>query len=266
MFGLLDDIDRQDVKEFLNSAVDNTADLYDTVTEYDYSNMFDDIGNYFSGLLSDEPASPMSSQMGAAFGSRGGGRVMSPTARRQRNIERLLQERQGLYSMGGEPQAITKTTVEVSPGRPRLMDVLQSANAMGPKPRTGLQDVARNYRRDYPEYKALRELDPPSSTAAMTRLMRSEYPFNRTQMNRPRQLGVAPPEEAVVNPGGYKSLAERDDAYPLSEYLKRRVRDQVRNDNRVSVAQEAADARIRNSVRQRYMPSINPVPTPFPLL
>jgi len=36
MFGLLDDIDRQDVKEFLNSAVDNTADLYDTVTEYDY--------------------------------------------------------------------------------------------------------------------------------------------------------------------------------------------------------------------------------------
>lgn len=240
MFGLLDDIDRQDVKEFLNSAVDNTADLYDTVTEYDYSNMFDDIGDYFRGLLSDEPASPMSSQMGSAFGSRGRGRP--------------------------RPQAITKTTVEVSPGRPRLMDVLQSANAMGPKPRTGLQDVATNWQRDYPEYVSLRELDPPSSTAAMTRLMRSEYPFNRTQMNRPRQLGVAPPEKAVVNPGGYKTLEERDDAYPLSEYLKRRVRDQVRNDNRVSVAQAAADARIRNSVRQRYMPSINPVPNPFPLL
>jgi len=242
MFGLLDDIDRQDVKDFLNSAVDNTADFYDTVTEYDYSNMFDDIGDYFRGLLSDEPASPMSSQMGSAFGSRGRGRP--------------------------RPQAITKTTLEVSPGRPRMMDVLQSVNAMGPKPRTGMQDVARNYRRDYPEYKALRDLDPPPATS-MTRLMRSEYPFNRTQMmqmNRPRRVAVASPEEAVVNPGGYKTLEERDDAYPLSEYLKRRVRDQVRNDNRVSDAQAAADARIGNSVRQRYMPSINPAPNPFPLL
>ena len=98
--------------------------------------------------------------------------------------------------------------------------------------------------------------------------IRLQYPeFDMMmQMNRPRRVAVAPPEEAVVNPGGYKTLEERDDAYPLSEYLKRRVRDQVRNDNRVSDAQAAADARIRNSVRQRYMPSINPVPNPFPLL
>jgi hypothetical protein len=189
MFGLLDDIDRQDVKDFLNSAVDNTADLYDTVTEYDYSNMFDDIGDYFQGLLSDEPASPMSSQMGAAFGSRGRGRP--------------------------RPQAITKTTVEVSPGRPRLMDVLQSANAMGPKPRTGMQDVARNYRRDYPEYVSLRELDPPSSTAAMTRLMRSEYPFNRTQMmeNVPLMKRVSPERRQLAefarrNPGGMRDAPD----------------------------------------------------------
>jgi len=189
MFGLLDDIDRQDVKEFLNSAVDNTADLYDTVTEYDYSNMFDDIGDYFRGLLSDEPASPMSSQMGSAFGSRGRGRP--------------------------RPQAITKTTVEVSPGRPRLMDVLQSANAMGPKPRTGLQDVARNYRRDYPEYVSLRELDPPSSTAAMTRLMRSEYPFNRTQMMEdvPLMKRVSPERRQLAefarrNPGGMRDAPD----------------------------------------------------------
>ena len=188
MFGLLDDIDRQDVKEFLNSAVDNTADLYDTVTEYDYSNMFDDIGDYFRGLLSDEPASPMSSQMGAAFGSRGRGRP--------------------------RPQAITKTTVEVSPGRPRLMDVLQSANAMGPKPRTGLQDVARNYRRDYPEYKALRDLDPPPATS-MTRLMRSEYPFNRTQMmeNVPLMKRVSPERRQLAefarrNPGGMRDAPD----------------------------------------------------------
>jgi hypothetical protein len=189
MFGLLDDIDRQDVKDFLNSAVDNTADLYDTVTEYDYSNMFDDIGDYFQGLLSDEPASPMSSQMGAAFGSRGRGRP--------------------------RPQAITKTTVEVSPGRPRLMDVLQSANAMGPKPRTGMQDVARNYRRDYPEYVSLRELEPPSSTAAMTRLMRSEYPFNRTQMmeNVPLMKRVSPERRQLAefarrNPGGMRDAPD----------------------------------------------------------
>ena len=189
MFGLLDDIDRQDVKDFLNSAVDNTADLYDTLTEYDYSNMFDDIGDYFRGLLSDEPASPMSSQMGSAFGSRGRGRP--------------------------RPQAITKTTVEVSPGRPRLMDVLQSANAMGPKPRTGLQDVARNYRRDYPEYVSLRELDPPSSTAAMTRLMRSEYPFNRTQMmeNVPLMKRVSPERRQLAefarrNPGGMRDAPD----------------------------------------------------------
>jgi len=236
MFGLLDDIDRQDVKEFLNSAVDNTADLYDTVTEYDYSNMFDDIGDYFRGLLSDEPASPMSSQMGSAFGSRGGGRVMSPTAARQRNIERLLQERQGLYSMGGEPQSITKTTVSVSPGvQPMMMPQRIKDAEMR---RRGAEDI----RLQYPEFDMM------------------------MQMNRPRRVAVAPPEEAVVNPGGYKTLEERDDAYPLSEYLKRRVRDQVRNDNRVSDAQAAADARIRNSVRQRYMPSINPVPNPFPLL
>ena len=189
MFGLLDDIDRQDVKDFLNSAVDNTADLYDTVTEYDYSNMFDDIGDYLRGLLSDEPASPMSSQMGAAFGSRGRGRP--------------------------RPQAITKTTVEVSPGRPRLMDVLQSANAMGPKPRTGRQDVARNYRRDYPEYVSLRELDPPSSTAAMTRLMRSEYPFNRTQMMEdvPLMKRVSPERRQLAefarrNPGGMRDAPD----------------------------------------------------------
>ena len=188
MFGLLDDIDRQDVKEFLNSAVDNTADLYDTVTEYDYSNMFDDIGDYFRGLLSDEPASPMSSQMGSAFGSRGRGRP--------------------------RPQAITKTTVEVSPGRPRLMDVLQSANAMGPKPRTGLQDVARNYRRDYPEYKALRDLDPSPATS-MTRLMRSEYPFNRTQMMEdvPLMKRVSPERRQLAefarrNPGGMRDAPD----------------------------------------------------------
>ena len=188
MFGLLDDIDRQDVKEFLNSAVDNTADLYDTLTKYDYSNMFDDIGDYFRGLLSDEPASPMSSQMGAAFGSRGRGRP--------------------------RPQAITKTTVEVSPGRPRLMDVLQSANAMGPNPRTGLQDVARNYRRDYPEYKALRDLDPPPATS-MTRLMRSEYPFNRTQMmeNVPLMKRVSPERRQLAefarrNPGGMRNAPD----------------------------------------------------------
>jgi hypothetical protein len=189
MFGLLDDIDRQDVKDFLNSAVDNTADLYDTVTEYDYSNMFDDIGDYFRGLLSDEPASPMSSQMGSAFGSRGRGRP--------------------------RPQAITKTTVEVSPGRPRMMDVLQSVNAMGPKPRTGLQDVARNYQRDYPEYVSLRELDPPSSTAAMTRLMRSEYPFNRTQMMEdvPLMKRVSPERRQLAefarrNPGGMRNAPD----------------------------------------------------------
>jgi|DEB0MinimDraft_6_1074348.scaffolds.fasta_scaffold03299_4 hypothetical protein len=189
MFGLLDDIDRQDVKDFLNSTVDNTADLYDTLTEYDYSNMFDDIGDYFRGLLSDEPASPMSSQMGAAFGSRGRGRP--------------------------RPQAITKTTVEVSPGRPRLMDVLQSANAMGPKPRTGRQGVARNYRRDYPEYVSLRELDPPSSTAAMTRMMRSEYPFNRPQMMEdiPLMKRVSPERRQLAafasrNPGGMRNAPD----------------------------------------------------------
>jgi hypothetical protein len=188
MFGLLDDIDRQDVKEFLNSAVDNTADLYDTVTEYDYSNMFDDIGDYFRGLLSDEPASPMSSQMRSAFGSRGRGRP--------------------------RPQAITKTTVEVSPGRPRLMDVLQSVNAMGPKPRTGLQDVARNYQRDYPEYKALRDLDPSPATS-MTRLMRSEYPFNRTQMMEdvPLMKRVSPERRQLAefarrNPGGMRNAPD----------------------------------------------------------
>jgi len=236
MFGLLDDIDRQDVKDFLNSAVDNTADLYDTVTEYDYENMFDDIGDYFRGLLSDEPASPMSSQMGSAFGSRGGGRVMSPTVTRQKNIERLLQERQGLYSMGGGPQSITKTTVSVSPGTQPMMMPQRIKDAE--MRRRGAEDI----RLQYPEFDMM------------------------MQMNRPRRVAVAPPEEAVVNPGGYKTLEERDDAYPLSEYLKRRVRDQVRNDNRVSAAQAAADARIRNSVRQRYMPSINPVPNPFPLL
>jgi len=189
MFGLLDDIDRQDVKDFLNSAVDNTADLYDTVTEYDYSNMFDDIGDYFRGLLSDEPASPMSSQMGSAFGSRGRGRP--------------------------RPQAITKTTVEVSPGRPKLMDVLQSANAMEPKPRTGMQDVATNWQRDYPEYVSLRELDPPSSTAAMTRLMRSEYPFNRPQMMEdiPLMKRVSPERRQLAafasrNPGGMRNVPD----------------------------------------------------------
>ena len=210
MFGLLDDIDRQDVKDFLNSAVDNTADLYDTVTEYDYSNMFDDIGDYFRGLLSDEPASPMSSQMGSAFGSRGRGRP--------------------------RPQAITKTTVSVSPGvQPMMMPQRIKDAEMR---RRGAEDI----RLQYPEFDMM------------------------MQMNRPRRVAVAPPEEAVVNPGGYKTLEERDDAYPLSEYLKRRVRDQVRNDNRVSAAQAAADARIGNSVRQRYMPSINPAPNSFPLL
>jgi len=236
MFGLLDDIDRQDVKDFLNSAVDNTADLYDTVTEYDYSNMFDDIGDYFRGLLSDEPASPMSSQMGSAFGSRGGGRVMSPTATRQKNIERLLQERQGLYSMGGGPQSITKTTVSVSPGTQPMMMPQRIKDAE--MRRRGAEDI----RLQYPEFDMM------------------------MQMNRPRRATVAPAEEAVVNPGGYKSLAERDDAYPLPEYLRRRVRDQVRNDIRLSTAQAAADAQIGNAMRQRYMPSINPVPNPFPLL
>jgi hypothetical protein len=266
MFGLLDDIDRQDVKDFLNSAVDNTADLYDTVTEYDYSNMFDDIGDYFSGLLSDEPASPMSSQMGAAFGSRGGGRVMSPTAKREKNIERLLQERQGLYSMGGEPQSIKKTTVSVSPGtqpmmttnRPKLMGVLESINEEY-KPLSGpsTQPMMMPQR--------IKDAEMRRRGAEDIRLQYPEFDM-MMQMNRPRRSTVAPAEEAVINPGGYKTLEERDDAYSLPEYLRRRVRDQVRNDNRLSTAQAAADARIGNSVRQRYMPSINPEPNSFPLL
>ena len=185
MFGLLDDIDRQDVKNFLNSAVDNTADLYDTVTEYDYSNMFDDIGDYFRGLLSDEPASPMSSKMGAAFGSRGRGRP-----------------------------APSVTVERVTTNRPKLMGVLESANEMGPKVRTGMQDMARNYQRDYPEYKALRDLDPPPTTS-MTRMMRSEYPFNRPQMMEdvPLMKRISPERRQLAafasrNPGGMRNAPD----------------------------------------------------------
>lgn len=199
MFGLLDDIDRQDVKDFLNSAVDNTADLYDTVTEYDYSNMFDDIGDYFRGLLSDEPASPMSSKMGAAFGSRGGGRP-----------------------------APSVTVERVTTNRPKLMGVLESANEMGPKVRTGMQDMARNYQRDYPEYKALRDLDLPPATS-MTKLMRSEYPFNRPQMMEdvPLMKRISPERRQLAafasrNPGGMRNApdygSEMAKVRPAREY------------------------------------------------
>jgi hypothetical protein len=129
MFGLLDDIDRQDVKDFLNSAVDNTADLYDTVTEYDYSNMFDDIGDYFRGLLSDEPASPMSSKMGAAFGSRGRGRPA--------------------------PQSITKTTVSVSPGTQPMMMPQRIKDAE--MRRRGAEDI----RLQYPEFDMMMQMNRP---------------------------------------------------------------------------------------------------------
>lgn len=200
MFGLLDDIDRQDVKDFLNSAVDNTADLYDTVTEYDYSNMFDDIGDYFRGLLTDEPASPMSSKMGAAFGSRGRGRP-----------------------------APSVTVEKVTTNRPKLMGVLESANEMGPKVRTGMQDMARNYQRDFPEYVSLRELEPPSSTAAMTRMMRSEYPFNRPQMMEdvPLMKRISPERRQLAafasrNPGGMRNApdygSEMAKVRPAKEY------------------------------------------------
>lgn len=229
MFGLLDDIDRQDVKDFLNSAVDNTADLYDTVTEYDYSNMFDDIGDYFRGLLSDEPASPMSSRMGAAFGSRGGGRP-----------------------------APSVTVERVTTNRPKLMGVLESINEEY-KPLSGpsTQPMMMPQR--------IKDAEMRRRGAEDIRLQYPEFDM-MMQMNRPRRTTVAPAEEAVVNPGGYKTLAERDDAYPLPEYLRRRVRDQVRNDNRLSAAQAAADARIGNAIRQNYMPTINPAPNPFPVM
>lgn len=220
MFGLLDDIDRQDVKDFLNSAVDNTADLYNTVTEYDYENMFDDIGDYFRGLLSDEPESRV---------RKGGGQLQG----------RIGSQMADFVSRGGgrpAPESITKTTVSVSPGtQPMVMPQRIKDAEMR---RRGAEDI----RLQYPEFDMM------------------------MQMNRPRRTTVAPAEEAVVNPGGYKTLAERSDAYPLPEYLRRRVRDQVRNDTRISAAQAAADAQIGNALRQRYMPSINSAPNPFPLL
>lgn len=200
MFGLLDDIDRQDVKDFLNSAVDNTADLYNTVTEYDYENMFDDIGDYFRGLLSDEPASPMSSKMGAAFGSRGRGRP-----------------------------APSVTVERVTTNRPKLMGVLESANKMGPTVRAGMQDMPKtNYQRDFPEYVSLRDLDPPS-TAAMNRLMRSEYPFNRPQMMEdvPLMKRISPERRQLAafasrNPGGMRNApdygSEMAKVRPAREY------------------------------------------------
>lgn len=193
MFGLLDDIDRQDVKNWLNSAVDNTADLYDTVTEYDYSNMFDDIGNYFSGLLSDEPASPMSSKMGAAFGSRGGGRVMSPTGTRQKNIQRLLQERQGLYSMGGEPQSITKTTVSVSPGTQPMMMPQRIKDAE--MRRRGAEDI----RLQYPEFDMMMQMNPPRRPG----LSDSDSIFKRSSTER-RNLA----KFAARNAGGMRDAPD----------------------------------------------------------
>lgn len=193
MFGLLDDIDRQDVKDFLNSAVDNTADLYDTVTEYDYSNMFDDIGDYFRGLLSDEPASPMSSRMGAAFGSRGGGRVMSPTATRQKNIERLLQERQGLYSMGGEPQSITKTTVSVSPGTQPMMMPQRIKDAE--MRRRGAEDI----RLQYPEFDMMMQMNRPRRAK-----LSESFPVMQKVSPERRQLAAF----ASRNPGGMRNAPD----------------------------------------------------------
>lgn len=228
MFGLLDDIDRQDVKDFLNSAVDNTADLYDTVTEYDYSNMFDDIGDYFRGLLSDEPASPMSSRMGAAFGSRGGGRVMSPTATRQKNIERLLQERQGLYSMGYGP-APSVTVERVTTNRPKLMGVLESINEEY-KPLSGpstqpmmmpqrIKDAemrrrgAEDIRLQYPEFDMMMQMNRPRRAK-----LSESFPVMQKVSPERRQLAAF----ASRNPGGMRNVpdygSEMAKVQPAREY------------------------------------------------
>jgi hypothetical protein len=86
---------------------------------------------------------------------------------------------------------------------------------MGPKVRAGMQDMARNYQRDYPEYVSLRDLEPPSSTSAMTRLMRSEYPFNRPQMMEdvPLMKRVSPERRQLAafasrNPGGMRNASD----------------------------------------------------------
>ena len=59
--------------------------------------------------------------------------------------------------------------------RPRIMEAVQGAYEASPRPHTGSQDLARNYRRDYPEYKALRDLSPYQNAITMYQTMQGRF-------------------------------------------------------------------------------------------
>jgi len=155
MFGLLDDLDRQDVKDFLNSGVDYAADLggdlyegaNDIYDSFRRGTAYDDFTSYLGGLFDDdEPRSVMREiEYSQPLAGQGPYPGMAP-----------------MQSGGPYPGMITKTTVErvapdkpkveiedISPfmgtdfgyspksssrPKPKMMQVLQEANEMGPRP------------------------------------------------------------------------------------------------------------------------------------
>ncbi len=107
MIGLLEDLDRQDVKDFLNAGVDFTADLgNDIYDSFSRGTAYDDFMAYLGGLFDDdEPRSVMReieySQPMAGQGPYPG---MAP-----------------MRSTGPYPGMITRTTIEkVAPEKPKV--------------------------------------------------------------------------------------------------------------------------------------------------
>lgn len=107
MIGLLEDLDRQDVKDFLNRGVDFTADLgNDIYDSFSRGTAYDDFMAYLGGLFDDdEPRSVMReieySQPMAGSGPYPG---MAP-----------------MRSTGPYPGMITRTTIEkVAPEKPKV--------------------------------------------------------------------------------------------------------------------------------------------------
>ena len=133
--------------------------------------------------------------------------------------------------------------------RPRIMDAVQGAYEASPRPHTGSQDLARNYRRDYPEYKALRDLDPSPNAITMYQTMQGKFRQPEGLLGGQMAPKGFAAEEATVQP-----MPQREFAKPIEQlqdnrrYLDSSTRGRVKRGQDLEARMMAEKRRIRNAL------------------
>lgn len=133
--------------------------------------------------------------------------------------------------------------------RPRIMDAVQGAYEASPRPSTGAQDLARNYSRDFPEYKALRDLSPYQNASTSYKTMQGRFRQPEGLLGGQMAPQGFAAEEATVQPLPPKGFAKPiEELQNMSRYLDSSIRDRVKRGQDLDAKMMAEQRRIRNAL------------------